>query len=60
MPDGAGSRVINEVLSLRIISVVLILAGLHCSSASAAPTACELVSAADMSTILGSAGTNQE
>ena len=39
---------------MRIVSVVLILAGL-CSSASAAPTACELVSAADMSTVLGSA-----
>jgi hypothetical protein len=38
---------------MRIASVVLILAGLLCSSASAAPTACELVSAADMSTVLG-------
>ncbi len=38
---------------MRIASVVLILAGLLCSSASAAPTACELIPAAEMSTILG-------
>jgi hypothetical protein len=48
-------KVINEVRSMRIVSVVLILASLLCGSASAAPTACELVSAADMSTVLGSA-----
>jgi hypothetical protein len=40
---------------MRIVSVVLILVGLLVSSASAAPTACELISAADMSAILGSA-----
>jgi hypothetical protein len=40
---------------MRIVSIVLILAGFLCSSASAAPTACELVSAADMSAVLGSA-----
>jgi hypothetical protein len=39
---------------MRIVSVVLIL-GLLSSSASAAPTACELISAADMSAVLGSA-----
>jgi hypothetical protein len=38
---------------MRIVSVVLMLAGLI-SSASAAPTACELISAADMSAVLGS------
>ena len=48
-------KVVNEVRSMRIVSVVLILASLLCSSASAAPTACELVSAADMSTVLGNA-----
>jgi hypothetical protein len=45
----------NEVPSMRIVSVVLILAGLLSSSASAAPTACALISAADMSAALGSA-----
>ncbi len=40
---------------MRIFSMVLILAGLLAGSASAAPTACGLVSAADMSTILGTA-----
>jgi hypothetical protein len=40
---------------MRIVSVVLMLAGLISSSASAAPTACELISAADMSAVLGSA-----
>ncbi|WP_334151390.1 hypothetical protein [Hyphomicrobium sp.] len=40
---------------MRIASVALILTGLFCSGASAAPTACGLVSAADMSTVLGSA-----
>ena len=39
---------------MRIVSVVLIL-GLLSSSVSAAPTACELISAADMSAVLGSA-----
>jgi hypothetical protein len=39
---------------MRIVSVVLIL-GLLSNSASAAPTACALVSAADMSAVLGSA-----
>ncbi len=39
---------------MRIVSVVLILAGLLSSSASAAPTACELVPAAEMSAVLGS------
>ncbi len=39
---------------MRIACILLILAGLL-SSASAAPTACELVSAADMSAVLGSA-----
>jgi hypothetical protein len=40
---------------MRIVSVVVMLAGLLSSSASAAPTACELISAADMSAVLGSA-----
>jgi hypothetical protein len=40
---------------MRIVSVVLMLAGLLGSSASAAPTACELISPADMSAVLGSA-----
>jgi hypothetical protein len=40
---------------MRIVSVVLILAGFPISSASAAPTACELISGADMSAVLGSA-----
>jgi hypothetical protein len=40
---------------MRIASVVLILAGLLSGSAFAAPTACELVSATDMSAVLGSA-----
>ncbi len=49
-------KVSQKVHHMRIVPVVLILAGLICSSrASAAPTACELVSAADMSTVLGSA-----
>jgi hypothetical protein len=39
---------------MRIVSVVLILAGFLSSSASAAPTACELVPAAEMSAVLGS------
>jgi hypothetical protein len=39
---------------MRFVSAVLILAGALAGSASAAPTACELVSAADMSGILGS------
>ena len=52
----AGSQGVTKVRCMRIVPVVLILAGLICSSrASAAPTACELVSAADMSTVLGSA-----
>jgi hypothetical protein len=38
---------------MRIVSGVLILAGLLGSTASAAPTACGLISAADMSAILG-------
>jgi hypothetical protein len=49
------AKLINEVLFMRVISVVVILAGFLSSSASAAPTACELISAADMSAILGSA-----
>jgi hypothetical protein len=41
---------------MRMVPVVLILTVLLCSNrACAAPTACELVSAADMSTVLGSA-----
>src|SRR5665213_4015502 len=40
---------------MRIVSVVLMLAGILSTSASAAPTACELISAADMSAVLGSA-----
>jgi hypothetical protein len=48
-------KVINEVRSMRIVSVVLILASFLCGSASAEPAACELVSAADMSNALGSA-----
>ena len=40
---------------MRIVSVVLMFVGLISSSASAAPTACELISAADMSAVLGSA-----
>jgi hypothetical protein len=40
---------------MRIVSAFLILAGLLSSNASAAPKACELVSAADMSTVLGTA-----
>ena len=39
---------------MRIVSAILIL-GLLSSSVSAAPTACELISAADMSAVLGSA-----
>jgi len=39
---------------MRIASLVFVLAGVLSSSASAAPTACELISAADMSAILGS------
>lgn len=39
---------------MRIASVALILAGLLCSNASAATTACQLVSAADMSAVFGS------
>jgi hypothetical protein len=42
---------------MRIVSVVLLLTGLISSSASAAPTACELISAADMSAVLRSAVT---
>jgi hypothetical protein len=38
---------------MRIVSVVLILAGFLSTSVSAAPTACGLVSAADMSAVLG-------
>jgi hypothetical protein len=40
---------------MRIAFVVLMLSGLLSSGASAAPTACELISAADMSAVLGSA-----
>jgi hypothetical protein len=40
---------------MRIVSVILMLAGILSSSASAAPSACELVSAADMSAVLGGA-----
>jgi hypothetical protein len=40
---------------MRIVFIVLVLAGFFSSSASAAPTACELVSATDMSKVLGSA-----
>jgi hypothetical protein len=50
-------KVINEVLSMRILPVVAILAGLLCSAASAAPTACGLVPAAEMSKVLGTAVT---
>ena len=39
---------------MRIVSVGLMLAGILSSSASAAPTACELISAADMSAVLSS------
>ena len=39
---------------MRIAFVVVMLAGLISSSASAKPTACELISAADMSAVLGS------
>lgn len=42
---------------MRIGSVFLILAGVLCSSASAAPTACGLVPAAEMSKVLGTAVT---
>jgi hypothetical protein len=42
----------SEVRPMRIVSVGLVLAVL-CGSASAAPTACGLVSAADMSAVLG-------
>jgi hypothetical protein len=42
-------------MTLRVASVVLMLAGLISSRAYAAPTACELISAADMSGVLGSA-----
>ena len=40
---------------MRIVPVVLMLAGILSSGASAAPTACGLISAADMSAALGSA-----
>lgn len=40
---------------MRVVSAVLILAGLLSSRASAAPTACELIPATEMSAILGSA-----
>lgn len=40
---------------MRFVPVVLILASFLCSSASATPTACKLASAADTSTVLGSA-----
>jgi hypothetical protein len=49
----SGQKLINEVSFMRIGSIVLIIAGLLSSSASAAPTACALISAADMSTVLG-------
>jgi hypothetical protein len=56
MPAGVGSQDFKKVRSMRIVPVVPILMILLCSSrAFAAPTACELVSAADMSTVLGSA-----
>ena len=42
---------------MRIVSLALMLAGIISSSAYAAPTACELISAADMSAVLGSAVT---
>ena len=42
---------------MRIVTVVLMLAGILSSSASAAPSACELISAADMSAVLGRAVT---
>lgn len=40
---------------MRLVSAVLLLAGFLSSRASAAPTACELISGTDMSAILGSA-----
>lgn len=40
---------------MRIVSLALVLAGAISSSAYAAPTACELVSATEMSAVLGSA-----
>ena len=40
---------------MRVVSLVLLLAGILSRSASAAPAACELISAADMSAVLGSA-----
>ena len=40
---------------MRIVSLALMLAGIMTSSAYAVPTACELISAADMSAVLGSA-----
>lgn len=40
---------------MRIISLALMLAGTISSSAFAAPTACDLISAAEMSAVLGSA-----
>jgi hypothetical protein len=40
---------------MRIVSVVLMVTGILSSSASAAPSACELIPAADMSAVLGSA-----
>src|SRR6478736_149340 len=46
-----------EVPFMRIVSLVLMLAATISSSAYAAPTACELISAADMSAVLGRAVT---
>jgi hypothetical protein len=51
----SGHKLINEVPFMRIVSVVLMLAGLLSGGAFAAPTACELISAAEMSGVLGSA-----
>jgi len=50
-----GHGLITEVPFMRIVSIVLMLAGILSSSASAAPNACQLISAADMSAVLGSA-----
>jgi hypothetical protein len=50
-----GKVLIREVPFMRIVSVALMLASVLSSSASAAPAACELISAADMSAVLGSA-----
>jgi hypothetical protein len=44
LAEASGLKLINEVPFMRIVSVVLMLAGILSSSASAAPSACELIS----------------